>query len=168
VGIVLSGHWFLPDYGMRWTNTAVYYALTIAGQVWIVRLCVNLRRLAESAERERIAGELHDVLGEALSKITLKAQFAGRLLEQQGDCDRARNEVAAAERICRDALADVRQTIRKYREESRVEQGRPVEVRPEEWPAEVRPAELGPAEGWLAEARPAEQLPEEVQSNVAR
>ena len=47
-----------------------------------------------------------------------------RLLEQHGDCDRARNEVAAAEQICREALADVRQTIRKYREESRQEQGR--------------------------------------------
>ena len=96
----------------------------MAGQIWMVRLCMNLRRLAELSERERIADELHDVLGEALSKITLKAQFAGRLLEQHGDCDRARNEVAAAERICRDALADVRQTIRKYREESRQEQGR--------------------------------------------
>ena len=123
VAIVICGHWFLPEYGMRWTNTAIYYALTIAGQVWIVRLYLNLRRLAEGAERERIADELHDVLGEALSKITLKAQFAGRLLEQRGDCDRARNEIAAAERICRDALADVRQTIRKYREESRAEQG---------------------------------------------
>jgi two-component system, NarL family, sensor histidine kinase DesK len=124
VGIVISGHWLLPDYGMRWTHTAIYYALTIAGQTWLVRLCVNLRRLAEISERERIADELHDVLGEALSKITLKAQFAGRLLEQKGDCDRARNEVAAAEQICREALADVRQTIRKYREESRQEQGR--------------------------------------------
>ncbi len=89
VAIVISGHWFLPDYGMRWTHTAIYYALTIAGQTWLVRLCVNLRRLAEISERERIADELHDVLGEALSKITLKAQFAGRLLEQKGDCDRA-------------------------------------------------------------------------------
>ena len=96
----------------------------MAGQIWIVRMCVNLRRLAEISERERIADELHDVLGEALSKITLRAQFAGRLLEQHGDCDRARNEVRAAEQICRDALADVRQTIRKYREESRIEQGR--------------------------------------------
>ncbi len=124
VGIVVSGHWFLPDYGMRWTHTAIYYALTIAGQTWLVRLCVNLRRLAENSERERIAAELHDLLGDALSKITLKAQFAGRLLEERGDCDRARNEVAAAERICREALADVRQTIRSYREESRRERGR--------------------------------------------
>jgi signal transduction histidine kinase len=124
VAVVISGHWVLPEYGMRWTNTAIYYALTIAGQVWIVRTYVNLRRLAEGSERERIADELHDVLGEALSKITLKAQFAGRLLEQHGDCDRARNEIAAAERICRDALADVRMTIRKYREESRTEEGR--------------------------------------------
>lgn len=124
VAVVLAGYVIMPEYGIRWINASLYYALTIAGQVWVVRLCVNLRRLAAGAERERIADDLHDLLGEALSKITLKAQLAGRLLEEYGDCPRARAEVAAAERICRNALADVRQTIRAYRAESRAEQGR--------------------------------------------
>jgi signal transduction histidine kinase len=124
VVLVICGFWLVPEHGVRWINTGLYYAFTMAGQVWVVRMSLNMRRLAEVAERERIANELHDVLGEALSKITLKAQLAGRLLEQQGDCDRARQEVAATERICRSALADVRQTIRAYREEARAEQGR--------------------------------------------
>jgi signal transduction histidine kinase len=124
VAVVLSGYWFMPEYNMRYVHSALYYALTIAGQVWLVRLCTNLRRLAAVAERDRIAHDLHDLLGEALSKITLKAGLAGELLEQHGDSARARAEVAAAERICRAALGDVRQTIRAYREESRAEQGK--------------------------------------------
>jgi two-component system, NarL family, sensor histidine kinase DesK len=124
VAIVLAGYWFMPEYNMRYVSSALYYTLTIAGQLWLVRLCTNLRRLAAGAERDRIAHDLHDLLGEALSKITIKAERAGELLEQSGDSARARNEVAAAERICRAALADVRQTIRAYREESRAEQGR--------------------------------------------
>jgi len=124
VAVVLSGYWFMPEYNTRYVHCALYFTLTIAGQVWLVRLCTNLRRLAAVAERDRIAHDLHDLLGEALSKITLKAELAGELLEHQGDSTRARAEVAAAERICRAALADVRQTIRAYREESRAEQGK--------------------------------------------
>jgi two-component system sensor histidine kinase DesK len=124
VALVLAGYWWMPEHGARWLNTSIYYALTIIGQVWIVRLCMNLHRLAAGAERERIADDLHDLLGEALSKITLKAQQAGRLLGEQGDSERARAEIAAAEKICRNALADVRQTIRAYRAETRAGQGR--------------------------------------------
>ena len=124
VAVVLSGYWLMPEYNLRYVNCALYYTLTIAGQVWLVRLCTNLRRLAAVAERDRIAHDLHDLLGEALSKITLKSELAGQLLEQYGDSARARAEIAAAERVCRAALADVRQTIRAYREESRAEQGR--------------------------------------------
>lgn len=122
MGVMMLGYWLMPEYQLRWINLALYFALTIVGQVWVVRLCVNLRRLAAGAERERIADDLHDLLGDALSRITLKAQFAGQLLDEHGDCPRARSEIAGTERICREALADVRKTIRKYREESRAEQ----------------------------------------------
>jgi signal transduction histidine kinase len=124
VALLVSGYWLVPEHGIRWINTATYYAVAMAGQVWIVRMSLNLRSLAEAAERERIASELHGVLGDALSKITLKAQRARELLEERGDTSLARAEVAATERICRDALADVRQTIRAYREGARAEQGR--------------------------------------------
>jgi two-component system sensor histidine kinase DesK len=73
--------------------------------------------LAAVAERERIARDLHDVLGHTLSVIVLKAELAGRLLSQQNalDPERAALEIADVERIARTALADVREAIGGYR-----------------------------------------------------
>ncbi len=111
--LMLFGGWAMPEYELRWINIAIYFALTIVGQVWVVRLCMNLRRLAAELSANASRDDLHDLLGDALSRITLKAQFAGQLLDEHGDCPRARSEIAGTERICRDALADVRRTIRK-------------------------------------------------------
>lgn len=73
----------------------------------------EIERLATVAERERIARDLHDLLGHTLSTITLKAELAGRLAAH--DAERAAGEVADIERISREALADVRSTVRGYR-----------------------------------------------------
>ncbi len=43
---MIFGGWAMPEYELRWINLAIYFALTIVGQVWVVRLCMNLRRLA--------------------------------------------------------------------------------------------------------------------------
>jgi two-component system sensor histidine kinase DesK len=73
--------------------------------------------LAAVAERERIARDLHDVLGHTLSVIVLKAELAGRLLQSETarDPQRATTEIADVERIARTALADVREAIGGYR-----------------------------------------------------
>jgi two-component system sensor histidine kinase DesK len=73
----------------------------------------EIERLAATAERERIARDLHDVLGHTLSLVTLKAQLAGRLAER--DPRRAGREIREVEQIARQALAEVRETIRGYR-----------------------------------------------------
>ncbi len=70
-------------------------------------------QLAAVAERERIARDLHDVLGHTLSVIVLKAELAGRLLER--DPQRAAAEIADMERTARTALAEVREAIGGYR-----------------------------------------------------
>jgi two-component system sensor histidine kinase DesK len=69
--------------------------------------------LAAVAERERIARDLHDVLGHTLSVIVLKAELAGRLVER--DPQRAIQEIADVERTARTALSEVREAIGGYR-----------------------------------------------------
>lgn len=73
--------------------------------------------LAAVAERERIARDLHDVLGHTLSVIVLKSELASRLIARQEAADhtRAATEIADVERIARTALAEVREAIGGYR-----------------------------------------------------
>ena len=70
-------------------------------------------RLAKLAERERIARDLHDVLGHTLSVVVLKSELAQKLITR--DVTRAAAEMAEVERIARDGLAEVRQAITGYR-----------------------------------------------------
>ena len=73
--------------------------------------------LSQVAERERIARDLHDVLGHTLSVIVVKAELAGRLMSRgtPEDGDRAQKEIAEVERTARTALAEVREAIGGYR-----------------------------------------------------
>ncbi len=76
----------------------------------------EIEHLAKVAERERIARDLHDVLGHTLSVIILKSELAGKLIDI--DPARAKSEIADVESTSRTALAEVRSTIRGYRAHS--------------------------------------------------
>jgi len=78
----------------------------------------EIENLAKVAERERIARDLHDVLGHTLSVITLKSELAGKLIDR--DPERARKEIGEVEDISRKALSDVRDAIRGYRSQGLV------------------------------------------------
>jgi two-component system sensor histidine kinase DesK len=78
----------------------------------------EIENLAKVAERERIARDLHDVLGHTLSVITLKSELAGKLIER--DPQRAGKEIREVEQISRQALSDVRDAIRGYRSQGLV------------------------------------------------
>jgi len=67
------------------------------------------RRLAVVAERERIARDLHDLLGHTLTAVAVKADLAGRLIDT--DPARAKAEIEDIRRTARAALADVRATV---------------------------------------------------------
>jgi two-component system, NarL family, sensor histidine kinase DesK len=73
----------------------------------------EIEHLAKVAERERIARDLHDVLGHTLSVITLKSELAGKLVDR--DPARAGKEIREVEEISRKALSEVRDAIRGYR-----------------------------------------------------
>lgn len=73
----------------------------------------EIEHLAKVAERERIARDLHDVLGHTLSLVILKSELASKLAER--DVERAREEIRDVERIAREALAEVRSAVIGYR-----------------------------------------------------
>lgn len=73
----------------------------------------EVRRLAATAERERIGRDLHDLLGHTLSLITLKMELSRKLFER--DPQRSQTELAEAEQIARDALAQVRSAVTGFR-----------------------------------------------------
>ena len=81
----------------------------------------EIEHLAKVAERERIARDLHDVLGHTLSVIILKSELAGKVIER--DPEQAGKEIREVEQISRQALSDVRDAIRGYRS-----QGLPAEL----------------------------------------
>lgn len=108
---------------MRWLWGAVFAAL-IGGinihQAQTSRANARLRlaqheieSLAKTAERERIARDLHDVLGHTLSLIVLKSELASKLADR--DPARAIAEIRDVERISRAALTEVRAAVTGYR-----------------------------------------------------
>ncbi|MCW0213709.1 MAG: histidine kinase [Pseudonocardia sp.] len=112
VGVVVEG-------GIQAVDVIGLVAITVAmiGMFGMIRVNSELRdareelaRMAVIEERERIARDLHDVLGHSLTTITVKAALARRLLES-GDTGRATEEVTDVERLGRQALADVRSTV---------------------------------------------------------
>jgi len=127
VGIYVS---IVAAYGVM-TNQKTWYfipGVVIAGvvggvnihyaQVWLSNARIRLaqgeiERLAKVAERERIARDLHDVLGHTLSVIALKSELASKLVER--DPARAAREIREVNDVARDALAQVRSAVTGYR-----------------------------------------------------
>ena len=64
-------------------------------------------------ERERIARDLHDTLGQKLSLIGLKSDLARRLIDKNPD--QARNEMIDVQQTARTALNEVRQMVSSMR-----------------------------------------------------
>ncbi len=73
----------------------------------------EVRHLARISERERIARDLHDVIGHTFSVITLKAELSKKLIDKNPK--KAREEIAVVEDISRKALKQVREVVSGYR-----------------------------------------------------
>ncbi|MGW4403378.1 sensor histidine kinase [Nonomuraea sp. NPDC004702] len=71
------------------------------------------------AERNRLARELHDSVGHALSVVTLQAAAAGRVLDR--DPATARTALAAIEQSARAALEDLDHVLGVLREDARAD-----------------------------------------------
>ena len=69
----------------------------------------EVRALATTAERERIARDLHDLLGHTLTVVAVKAELAQRLCDR--DMEAARREMQELAAIARGALTEVRTAV---------------------------------------------------------
>ncbi|UVJ59808.1 sensor histidine kinase [Trueperella pyogenes] len=67
------------------------------------------RREAALDERERVARDVHDVLGHTLTVISLKSELAAKLIDR--DPARARTELLAVNELSRQAIGEVRATV---------------------------------------------------------
>jgi two-component system, NarL family, sensor histidine kinase DesK len=78
------------------------------------------RHLATVTERERIARDLHDVAGQALTAIIVRSQLVQRTCGD--DPERARAEAAAMEATARDLLSGIRATVSGWQQFSLVDE----------------------------------------------
>lgn len=73
----------------------------------------RVQHLATVAERERIARDLHDLLGHSLTAVVVRAQLVQQLVD---DPERVRAEAASIEHTAREALTQVRATLTEMRQ----------------------------------------------------
>jgi len=73
----------------------------------------EVARLASETERNRIARDLHDLVGHSLTAITVKSNLARQLAA--GESSPALKEITEVEQLSRQALADVRAAVSGYR-----------------------------------------------------
>jgi two-component system sensor histidine kinase DesK len=80
----------------------------VMGELYATR--TELAEIAIGRERVRVSRDLHDLLGQSLSAVSLKGDLAIRLLPR--DTERARAEIESLTGLARDALHDVREIAR--------------------------------------------------------
>ncbi|MGE2736568.1 sensor histidine kinase [Mycolicibacterium vaccae] len=101
---------YLSFIGIGWL---VGYLMRIQQQLLLEQRQAQ-QRLAEHAatdERRRIAREVHDVIAHSLSITLLHITGARRNLQQDRDVDEAVEALEQAERLGRQAMADIRRTV---------------------------------------------------------
>jgi two-component system, NarL family, sensor histidine kinase DesK len=73
----------------------------------------EIKRLARMNERERIARDLHDVLGHTLSVVAIKSELAKKLIDR--DTRAAKQQMIEVEQVARQALSQVREAVTGFR-----------------------------------------------------
>ena len=125
---ILSGTLFLvPRMIPSWSASEdAWIALLGAGSACVFgRYIMEQRRMARileqrtheleiNEERNRMARDMHDILGHSLTVIALKSELATRLVDVAPD--QAKAELDEVQSLARSALADVRATVNSYRE----------------------------------------------------
>lgn len=126
--IVLTPVILGASFGVDWGITAATVGVTggTGGVCFVSRLSIqrqedkdrdieNAHLLQQERQRSQMAADLHDILGQDLTGLALKAELAGKLLET-GHVDQAKIEVQQVAELSRAALSDVRTVVSGARE----------------------------------------------------
>ncbi len=108
---IVAGAWFLGDIVRRWQQAADAHARRA---VELEQAREDLARLAVTAERVRIARELHDVVAHSMSVIAMHAG-SGRLAAGR-DPAAARRALEVVEESSRHALVEMRRLVTVLRD----------------------------------------------------
>ncbi|MFJ6651796.1 sensor histidine kinase [Microbacterium sp. NPDC091313] len=116
--IAQAGEWtegvlFFPAIVLSISMMMAAFARTLASANQLQATQEQMALLAAERERDRVARDIHDILGHTLTVLTVKAELAGRLVE--ADPARAVAEIGEVESLARGALADVRATVAGFR-----------------------------------------------------
>lgn len=99
-----------PEFSADDEETLMRFATQAALAIENARLHRQVREMAITEERERIAREMHDSLAQVLGYVNTKAQAAQELL-RLGQPDRAAAQIGQLAEAARAAYADVREGI---------------------------------------------------------
>ncbi|MGD8151089.1 histidine kinase [Ornithinimicrobium sp. Y1694] len=104
--------WGLWPAGMFWGISVLVLGMSAISRYTEERQESNREatsRLELVEERERVARDVHDVLGHSLTVVAMKAELAKRLVDV--DPERAKAELAEVQDLSRQALAEIRATV---------------------------------------------------------
>ncbi|MGW6931816.1 sensor histidine kinase [Lentzea sp. NPDC054927] len=104
-----AGSWYYAVAVVFTTLLVLAFSRTATANQQLREARAEVARLASEAERNRIARDLHDLLGHSLTAITVKSALARKLAA--GASTAALAEMESVERLARQALADVRAAV---------------------------------------------------------
>lgn len=124
LGCIITAGWLI-GLSLGSIGSALFFVVTVGlVVVFLMRVITasqelraareEIARLAVTAERLRIARDLHDLLGHNLSLIALKSELARRLLAVSPE--RAASEIGDIEQVARTTLQEVREAVSSYRQ----------------------------------------------------
>lgn len=124
ISILSTSHFIIPAHTIYFLMPAICVSLGLFIFGWVThreRVHRQLQRQSEQeikrlgavAERERIARDLHDLLGHSLSSIALKAELASKFAAAQA-YEQAQSEALQVAELAREALSEVRQAVTGY------------------------------------------------------
>ena len=112
-GLLTHRSWYEWAPGLFFGSLAAYGAMVNADVQRRNRRLLDtqdeVRALSAVAERERIARDLHDLLGHTLTLVAVKAELATRLAER--DPEAAGREMREVAQVAREALSQVRDAV---------------------------------------------------------